>query len=360
MSNLNTTVENASIIKLQDLNKRFSLAKKEIVALENITMDIAQGSIVGIIGRSGAGKSTLLRCMNNLEKPDSGIILFENQNLTQASSKQLRKIRQQIGMIFQQFNLLARRTVLENVTLPLEIANYPKDKLLTRAKECLKFVGLSDRENAYPNDLSGGQKQRVAIARALASQAKVLLCDEATSSLDPETTAEILHLLRDLNKRLKITIVLITHEINVIRDICDYVFVMDHGKIVEQGVIENIFATPTHPITRSFINSMVSSNIPEVIKTLLVNQPEGPNFDIVLRLIFRGGSAEKPILSHFIRNYGTDINIAAGYLDHIGQSTFGTLIVTLPNKKDVIQNATEFLASQGVKTETLGFIPQNG
>lgn len=351
-------MENSWIISLKNLNKRFSLAEKEIVALHNISMDIAQGSIVGIIGRSGAGKSTLLRCINNLEKPDSGEVFFENYNLTKASSTKLRKLRQEIGMIFQHFNLLARRTVLENIALPLEIANYPKDKILARARECLKLVGLSDRASAYPKELSGGQKQRVAIARALASEAKVLLCDEATSSLDPETTAEILHLLRDLNKRLGITIVLITHEINVIRDICDYVFVMDLGKIVEQGPIENIFATPTHEVTRLFINSMVSSNIPEVIKTLLVNQPEGPNFDIVLRLIFRGGSAEKPIISHFIRNYGTDINIAAGYLDHIGQSTFGTLIVTLPNKTEIVHNATEFLASQGVKTETLGFIPQ--
>lgn len=352
-------MENPYIISLKNLNKRFLLGKNEIVALHNITMDIVRGSIVGIIGKSGAGKSTLLRCINDLEEPDSGTVFFENQNLTNISSKQLRRIRHEIGMIFQNFNLLQLRTVFQNVALPLEIASYPKETLMARVRECLKLVGLSDRETAYPNELSGGQKQRIAIARALASQAKVLLCDEATSALDPETTAEILHLLRDLNKRLGITIILITHEINVIRDICDYVFVMDHGKIVEQGDIENIFATPTHEITRSFINSIVNSNIPEVIKTLLVNQPSGPNFDIVLRLIFRGGSAEKPILSQFIRNYGTDINIAAGYLDHIGQSTFGTLIVTLPNKKEIIHNATEFLASQGVKTETLGFIPQN-
>lgn len=352
-------MEKTYIISLKNLNKRFYLANEEIVALNKISLDIEQGSIVGIIGKSGAGKSTLLRCINNLEIPDSGDVFYEEQNLTKTSTSQLRKIRQEIGMIFQHFNLLARRTVLENIMLPLEIANYPKDKILSRARECLKLVGLSDRENAYPKELSGGQKQRVAIARALASETKILLCDEATSALDPETTAEILHLLRDLNKRLGITIVLITHEINVIRDICDYVYVMDHGRIVEEGIIENIFANPSHPITRSFISSMISSNIPEVIKTLLVPKPEGENFDIVLRLIFTGGSAEKPIISDFIRNYGTDINIAAGFLDHIGQSTFGTLIVTFPNEEKSVKNATEFLASKGVKTETLGFIPRN-
>lgn len=350
---------NSSIIRLKNICKRFRLPDKEIVALDNISMDIIKGSIVGIIGKSAAGKSTLLRCINNLEVPDSGDVFFENQNLTKAHHQLLRKLRHEIGMIFQHFNLLARRTVLENVMLPLEIADYPKEKIISRARKCLHLVGLSARETAYPKELSGGQKQRVAIARALASEAKILLCDEATSALDPETTAEILHLLRDLNKNLGITIVLITHEINVIRDICDYVFVMDHGKIVEEGIIENIFASPSHPVTRSFINSIINSKIPEVIKTLLVPQPQGPNFDVVLRLIFTGGSAEKPIISDFIRNHGTNINIAAGYLDHIGQSTFGTLIVTLPNEEQTVKNATEFLSSKGVKTETLGFIPRN-
>lgn len=351
-------MESSWIIRLKNLSKHFLLGKKKIVALKDITMDIAEGSIVGIIGRSGAGKSTLLRCINKLEIPDSGDVFFEEQNLTKASPAQLRKIRQEIGMIFQHFNLLSRRTVLENVMLPLEIADYPKEKIISRARECLELVGLSDRETAYPKELSGGQKQRVAIARALASEAKILLCDEATSSLDPETTTGILHLIRDLNKRLGITIILITHEINVIRDICDYVYVIDRGKIVEKGIIETIFSNPTHAITRSFINTMISSNVPEVIKTLIVEQPEGDNFDVVLRLIFTGDSAEKPIISDFIRNYGTDINIAAGFIDHIGQSTFGTLIVTLPNQEVSVKNAREFLLLKGVKTEILGFIPQ--
>lgn len=301
-----------------------------------------------------------MRCINELEKPDSGEVFFENKNLTKISGRELLKIRQEMGMIFQHFNLLARRTVIENVSLPLEIGGYGKKDALLRAKECLKLVGLAEKRDAYPRELSGGQKQRVAIARALANETKVLLSDEATSALDPETTAEILHLLRDLNKRLGITIVLITHEINVIRDICDYVYVMDKGSVVEYGTIETIFATPKHEITRSFINSLINSKIPEVIKTLLVKSPEGlKSADIVLKLSFTGGSAEKPIISHFIRNYGTNINIAAGYLDHIGQSTFGTLIVTLPNEEETIKNATEFLASQGVQTQTLGYIPRN-
>lgn len=355
-------LESRTIIELRGLNKRFSVKKKEIVALRDVNMKIREGSIVGIIGRSGAGKSTLLRCINELEKPDSGEVIYEDKNLTKVTGKELLKIRQEMGMIFQHFNLLARRTVIENVALPLEIGGYEKKEAIVRARECLKYVGLSEKETAYPKELSGGQKQRVAIARAIASETRVLLSDEATSALDPETTAEILHLLRDLNKRLGITVVLITHEINVIRDICDYVYVMDHGAVVEHGPIENIFAMPRHEVTRSFINSLINSKIPEVIRTLLVKSVEelsAAKADIVLRLGFTGNTAEKPIVSHFIRNYGTDINIAAGYLDHIGQSTFGTLIVTLPNDKETIKNATEFLASEGVQTETLGYIPRN-
>lgn len=345
-----------SIIRIRGLGKRFFWGKKEVVAVEGVDMDIGEGGVVGIIGKSGAGKSTLLRCINGLEKADSGGVFFGGMDLMGASWGEMKEVRRRIGMIFQHFNLLARRTALMNVALPLEIAGYEKEDAIKRARECLRLVGLEGRAEAYPGELSGGQKQRVAIARALASEPQVLLSDEATSSLDPETTAEILHLLRDLNKRLGITIVLITHEINVIRDICDYVYVMDHGKVVEKGSVETIFAMPQHEVTRSFIDSLVNSKIPEVIKALMVPLPEGENADIVLRLNFRGGSAEQPIIAHFIRNYGTDINIAAGYLDHIGESTFGTLIITLPNQEGVIKNATEYLATQGVDTEVLGYI----
>lgn len=344
------------VIQVKNLFKRFRIKDGEIVALHDVSMEIIEGSIVGIIGRSGAGKSTLLRCLNALEKPESGNVFFQDQNIFRVSKEELSKIRQSMGMIFQHFNLLARRTVRQNVALPLEIAGFSESEIDRKAQECLEWVGLENRLSAYPSELSGGQKQRVAIARALACNSRVLLCDEATSALDPETTAEILHLLRDLRERLRITIVLITHEINVIRDICDYVYVMDHGAIVEEGSTERIFASPKHSVTQSFIQSIINSNVPEVIRTLMVDSPGDKASDAVLRLIFTGKSAKEPIIAHFIRNYGTDINIAAGFLDHIGQSTFGTLIITLPNDAQTLLNAKNYLTSQGVQSEILGYI----
>lgn len=351
---------NQPIIRLKNIFKRYLVGEKEIHALSDISLEVREASIVGIIGRSGAGKSTLLRCINLLENPDSGEVLFRNKNLRSLSQNELQQVRHEIGMIFQHFNLLSCRNAFENVCLPLEIIGLPKDQIRKRALECLELVGLEDRATAFPSQLSGGQKQRVAIARALAANAKVLLSDEATSALDPETTAEILHLLRELNHRLKLTIVLITHEIAVVRDICDSVYVLDQGTVVEQGMTENIFAAPQHPVSCSFINAFVNSKIPEVIKEQLRQQPNPQLSDIVLRLTFTGETARKPIIAHLIREYATDINIISGYIDHIGKSTFGTLIVTIPNEPQVVKKCTDFVISQGVKVETLGFITTNG
>lgn len=322
-------------------------------------MDIPAGRILGIIGRSGAGKSTLLRCINALEKPDSGTIKYKGTHLLKVGNAELRKIRHEIGMIFQHFNLLARRTALENVCLPLEILGWEKSKILKKAKQCLERVGLGDKESAYPSELSGGQKQRVAIARALAGEAKVLLCDEATSALDPESTAEVLSLLRDLNKELGLTIILITHEIQVIRNICHDVCVMDAGYIVEYSSAEKLFSQPKHAISKSFIASIINSDIPEIIKKDIKQKGEENTTDILLRLVFSAGVAEKPIVSAFIKEYATEVNILAGHLDHIGSSTFGTLIVSLQNNPQEVTKATDFLKSRGVIVETLGYLPRS-
>jgi len=345
------------IIELKKLNKRYTLKDKEIPALHDVSAKIQQGSIVGIIGRSGAGKSTLLRCVNALEKPDSGEVLYKELELTGAPLNTLRKIRHEMGMIFQHFNLLSRRTVFQNVALPLEILGRPKSEIIKKVSEYLKIVGLENRREAYPSELSGGQKQRVAVARALAGEAKVLLCDEATSALDPETTKDILHLLQDLNKRLGLTIILITHEIAVIRDICDTVYVMHNGRIVEGGKVESIFTNPRHDVTRSFIRSFVSSKIPEVIAEQLSEEPGEAPTDIVLRLFFSGNVSRKPVIAEYIRQTQENLNLLGGYLDHIGESTFGTLIVSLPNNPKLIEKASEFFMTHGIKLETLGFIP---
>lgn len=350
---------NDHIIQFKKVSKRFQISNHEIPALRGINLDIKKGSILGIIGRSGAGKSTLLRCINALEKPDTGEIFYDGINITQSEHKNLRKIRHDIGIIFQHFNLLSRRTVLENVALPLEILGWNKTRILEKAKESLKRVGLVDKEHAYPSELSGGQKQRVAIARALASQAKVLLSDEATSALDPEATAEILQLIKKLNKELNLTVILITHEIQVIRDICHDVCVMDKGSIVEHTSAETLFSNPRHPVSRSFIDSIISSDVPEIIKKDLQPKGQEDTFDVVLRLLFAAGVADKPIVSQFIKEHATEVNILSGHLDHIGSSNFGTLVVSLKNNQKELSKATEFLKSRNVSIETLGYLPRS-
>tara|TARA_B100001248_G_C27399874_1_gene469240 strand:+ start:19484 stop:20572 length:1089 start_codon:yes stop_codon:yes gene_type:complete len=345
------------LITLKGIHKRYEHKGKPIHALQDVSMEIPQGSITGIIGRSGAGKSTLLRCINALEKPDQGDVLFEDKDLLKCSREQLREARHHIGMIFQHFNLLSRRTVLENVLLPLEITGTLNTESRKYALECLTLVGLEERIDAYPAQLSGGQKQRVAIARALAGKVRVLLCDEATSSLDPETTQDILQLLKNLNRDLDLTVVLITHEISVIRDICHTVYVMDQGRILEQGAVENIFAHPQSALTKNFVQSIFNRDIPEVIQENLSSGPEWAPSDIVLRLIFAGETAKRPVISQLIHEYDAAINIVSGHLDHIGQSMFGTLIISIPHKSSSLDKALEFLSQQHIQVETLGYIP---
>ncbi len=346
------------ILELNGIYKSFvDKTGDKVGVLQDISLAIPQGSITGIIGKSGAGKSTLLRCMNLLERPDQGNVFFEGTDLTQAPRDILRQKRHHLGMIFQHFNLLSRRTLEDNVALPLEIAGHPKAKRRKTAQSLLNRLGLSDRENDYPSNLSGGQKQRVAIARALAGNARVLLCDEITSALDPETTTDILHLLRTLRDELNLTIILITHEMSVIRAICDHVFVMDAGKVAEQGPAEHIFSRPKHPATQALLKPFLKQSIPEFIQDRLQEKLcETKENKAILRLIFSGASAQEPLVSQFIRKAHTDVNILAGFMDQIGDTTFGTLVVEIPNNPAILEQTCTFLSTRGVAVEQLGFI----
>ncbi len=305
------------IIQIKDLYKSYPSKNGPAVALENINLDIYPGEIFGIIGLSGAGKSTLVRCINFLEKPTSGTVIFDNLDLSKLSRKELCKARQSMGMIFQQFNLLMQRTALQNICFPMEIAGINKEDAIARAKELLEIVDMADKAESYPSQLSGGQKQRVAIARALATNPKVLLCDEATSALDPKTTRAILNLLKDISKRLGITVIIITHEMAVIEEICQRVAIIDNHVIAETGTVEDVFSRPKHEATRRLV-------FPEERKL--------PSFDEArcLRLIFDGTSSMEPILANMIMDCKTPVNIMAADTRVIDGETFGQMMIQIP------------------------------
>lgn len=305
------------IIQIKNLYKSYPSKNGPAVALEDINLDIYPGEIFGIIGLSGAGKSTLVRCINFLEKPTSGTVIFDNMDLTQLSRKELCKARQSMGMIFQQFNLLMQRTALQNICFPMEIAGVKKEDAIARAKELLEVVDMADKAESYPSQLSGGQKQRVAIARALATNPKVLLCDEATSALDPKTTRAILNLLKDISKRLGITVIIITHEMAVIEEICQRVAIIDNHVIAESGTVEEVFSRPKHEATRRLI-------FPEDRKL--------PNFNEArcLRLIFDGTSAMEPVLANMIMDCKTPVNIMAADTHIMDGKTFGQMMIQVP------------------------------
>ncbi len=306
------------IIQIKDLYKNYPSKNGPAVALEHINLDIYPGEIFGIIGLSGAGKSTLVRCINFLEKPTSGTVIFDNLDLSTLSHKELCKARQSMGMIFQQFNLLMQRTALQNICFPMEIAGIDKEKAVARAKELLEIVDMADKADSYPSQLSGGQKQRVAIARALATNPKVLLCDEATSALDPKTTRAILNLLKDISKNLGITVIIITHEMAVIEEICQRVAIIDNHVIAETGTVEEVFSRPKHEATRRLV-------FPEERKL--------PSFDVAncYRLIFDGATAMEPILANMIMDCKTPVNITAADTHTIAGETFGQMIIQIPD-----------------------------
>jgi len=306
------------MIEIQNLYKTFNSANGEIHALQDINLTIRDGEIFGIIGLSGAGKSTLVRCINLLERPTSGKVILDGKDLTQLPKKELLETRRNIGMIFQGFNLLEQRNVLKNVLYPLEIAGVPKAEAQKRAEELLELVGLTDRMKSYPSQLSGGQKQRVAIARALATNPKYLLCDEATSALDPTTTQSILNLLKDINTTLGVTIIVITHEMRVIDQICDRVAVIDHSRIAEEGKVSEVFTSPKSQIAKELILPGNKSNVQAVTGGKKI------------RVIFDGNSASEPVISNMILATQVHVNILFADTKEIDGAAYGHLILQLP------------------------------
>lgn len=305
------------MIKLSHISKVFQQGSRTITALSDVTLHVPAGQIYGVIGASGAGKSTLIRCANMLERPTSGQVLVDGQDLTTLSDSQLTRARRQIGMIFQHFNLLSSRTVYGNIALPLELDNTPRADIKKRVTELLDLVGLSDKQDAYPANLSGGQKQRVAIARALASNPKVLLCDEATSALDPATTRSILELLKDINRRLGLTILLITHEMDVVKRICDQVAVISEGQLIEKDSVSEVFSHPKTPLAQQFIQSTLHLDIPEDYALRMTQEPSTDRVPL-LKLEFTGKSVDAPLISQAVRRFNIDIGILSSQMDYAG------------------------------------------
>jgi D-methionine transport system ATP-binding protein len=346
------------MIKLQDVTKVFSgrAGSRPVKALDGITLSVAAGEVFGIIGPSGAGKSTLIRVVNLLERPSSGRVEVGGVDITDLKGKSLRAARRGIGMIFQHFNLLSSRTVFGNVALPLELVGVPAAEIEQKVSQLLDLVGLADKRDRYPVELSGGQKQRVGIARALATDPKVLLCDEATSALDPETTRSILRLLADINKRLGLTILLITHEMSVVTEICRRVAVMESGRFIEQGDVLDVFVHPRTPTGRALVTTATGGDPPEVVMRRLVPQPV-PGGGVVLRIVFRGSLADQPVISQLSRRFGTDMNLLHGHLDAIDDASFGVLVAEITGPPAGIHATIAFLHSNRLDVEVLGYVP---
>ena len=338
MNGMETQERTVPQIELRGLSKVYQIPGGEVQALNNINLAIEQGDIYGIIGMSGAGKSTLIRCLNRLDTPTDGQVLIDGQNILAMSKKQLLQTRRRMAMIFQQFNLLMQKNVARNVRYPLEIAGAPKKQANERVMELLKIVGLEEKANAYPAQLSGGQKQRVALARALASNPEMLLCDEATSALDPMTTQSILELLKKINAELGITVVLITHEMAVIRQICNKVAILDGGKLVEQGTVDDVFMH-----TKSAAGKRLFGILPE-------NEDDIPA-QPALRIVFDGAAADQPIISRLVKDLGFDVNILAADMHQFNGKTYGQMMVARPEDPAELKQVQDYLAKAGLTTE---------
>jgi D-methionine transport system ATP-binding protein len=343
------------MIELKNVTKTFVKKDKQVTALSNVSLVVPQGKILGVVGASGAGKSTLIRCVNLLERPTSGDVLIDGINLTQLSSGGLAKARREIGMIFQHFNLLSSRTVAGNVALPLELNNTSSDEITRRVAELLELVGLSEKAKEYPSNLSGGQKQRVAIARTLATNPKVLLCDEATSALDPATTRSILDLLKDINKRFQITILLITHEMNVVKAICDEVAIISEGRLIESGSVSDVFAYPETAVAKQFIASSLHAALPAAYSDRLSSTPAGKNHPVV-KLGFNGYSAEASILSEASRLFNVDNNIISAQMDNTGGVKYGVMLIEVTGTEKDTSNSLEYYRGKQIEVEVLGYV----
>ncbi|WP_439213528.1 methionine ABC transporter ATP-binding protein MetN [Duffyella gerundensis] len=343
------------MIKLNNITKMFEQGTRTISALNDVSLHVPAGQIYGVIGASGAGKSTLIRCVNLLERPTSGTVLVDGKDLTALSEKALTEARREIGMIFQHFNLMNSRTVFGNVALPLELGNASREEIKTRVNELLELVGLADKQDAWPANLSGGQKQRVAIARALASNPKVLLCDEATSALDPATTRSILALLKDINRRLGLTILLITHEMDVVKRICDQVAVISQGQLIEKDTVSEVFSHPKTPLAQQFIQSTLHLDIPEDYADRL-SATVGQNGIPLLRLEFTGKSVDAPLLSETARRFNVNNNIISAQMDYAGGVKFGIMLAEMHGSETDTQAAVAYLQENHVKVEVLGYV----
>lgn len=343
------------MIELKNISKVFHQKKKEIIALAEVSLHVPKGKIFGVIGSSGAGKSTLIRCVNLLERPTQGQVLVDGVDLMALSASQLAQERRQIGMIFQNFNLLSARTVADNVGFPLELDNTPKEQVAARVRELLTLVGLEEKAGAYPANLSGGQKQRVAIARALASNPKVLLCDEATSALDPATTSSILALLKDINKRLGITILLITHEMEVIKSICDEIAVISFGRLIEQGSVSEIFTNPQTEVTRELIESSIKINLPDAYRAKISASP-APGKIPLIKLEFTGNSVDEPVVSEVSRLFSLNNNIISAQIEYAGDIQFGAMVLEVSGSHENHQMALAYYKQKHIKVEELGYV----
>ncbi len=338
------------MITISDVKKIYQSKAGPISAVDGVNLSVKEGEIFGVIGYSGAGKSTLIRMLNGLEVPTEGTINVGGQAVSTIKGKKLREARQSIGMIFQHFNLLWSRTVIDNIQFPLEIAGVPKKERVNRANELLTLVGLEGRGDAYPAQLSGGQKQRVGIARALANNPRVLLCDEATSALDPQTTDSILDLLVDINKRLGLTIVLITHEMHVIKKICHRVAVLENGKVAELGDVLEVFRNPQQQVTKRFVKEVSQDqDSDEVIEQLIKEYPTGK----VLKFTFVGESTGQPLITSLIRKFDLEVNILQGQISQTQKGAYGTLFVHLDGEESQLKEALTFAESQLVKVEVM-------
>ena len=333
-----------SSILIQDVSKTFETKDGSVQALNHVSLSIETGDIYGIIGMSGAGKSTLVRCMNFLEVPSEGKVLIDGKSLSEFSPKELRKEREKIGMIFQHFNLLMQKNVLENVCFPLYIQGKKKAEARAKALELLEIVGLADRAKAYPAQLSGGQKQRVAIARALASDPQILLCDEATSALDPQTTSSILELLQDINQKFGITIVIITHQMSVVREICTHVAIMKDGEVKEQGLVEEIFSHPKSQVAKELISKDSGNDV----ESKKLTQSEIQDGEIV-RIVFSENSAFEPVIANLILTFHEPVNILKANTKNVGGVAKGEMILQFMSDSTIVPEMKKFLTERGLE-----------
>lgn len=333
------------MIEFQNLKKVYESGGQQVAALNGIDLKIDKGEIFGVIGFSGAGKSSLIRCVNLLERPTSGKVIVVGHDLTSLSVKEVREIKKNIGMVFQHFNLLNSKTVYANVAMPLTLAKVPKNVIKERVQELLEFVGLADKADYYPDQLSGGQKQRIGIARALATQPSILLCDEATSALDPQTTSSILQLLKKINKEYNITILIITHEMTVIREICDRVAVIEAGKIIEEGTVFDVFSAPKTVTAKNFVSTVMNDQLPDSIKEI-IQRNEG--MQKVFQINFVGSSVGQPLLSELAKQFDIHINVLFGNITELQGTPFGNLIVEFQGSDKEVIRALAYINQKNI------------